>query len=103
MVLHGLQRTNERLIRCKLTARGSVREEDIVQTIVISHRKLAVVLGGVAILTVPCAVLMLIDESYFESWERARTVEREVSWMQEPVLHKVKKLLNGWVVPQNAK
>jgi ABC-type spermidine/putrescine transport system permease subunit II len=47
---------------------------------------------GAAILVLPMIALIsrsLEDEVYYESWEDSRT-SREVLWMQEPMLHKLK-------------
>jgi hypothetical protein len=43
----------------------------------------------------------LEDEAYYESWEQSRTDNREVSWMSEPILHKLKKFLISLERPQS--
>jgi hypothetical protein len=47
--------------------------------------------AALLLVTVVAVGQMLADEAYYESWEQSRTDNREVSWMQEPVLHKLRK------------
>lgn len=61
----------------------------------ISYRKAGVLFIGAAILVLPVIVSMLQDEAEYESWEQNHTDNREVFWMQEPILHKLKKFLSS--------
>lgn len=61
-----------------------------------SGKKLFLVLSAILLLPLALAVeRMLEDEAYYRSWEQSRTDRHEVSWMQEPILHKLNRFLSA--------
>lgn len=74
---------------------GNLKDADAGITMFIYALPRRVVLVVSAILLLPIAVIaggMIAGEAYYESWEHSRTDTREIFWMQEPLLHKFKKI-----------